>query len=319
MAGQAKAAAEADILDGTMINPGSVEHEEAVEQQRASENADLMEKLNKKAAAEGAGDGDGKAKGADAGDGDGKAKGDDPIMIPKARFDEVLSASRELKERVAYLEGKQDGGDKTEANADKPPEFDYEANAAAQYDAFVGGNKAEVARLSRERDAAVAENIRWDMQKNLVRVDEASSERVTLQAAINKAERNYEMLDLTSGKGDKEAVDQVIELVEGFMATSKYEPAVAVEKAVDLIAKSRGWQGGGQGLGSLVTDPDVRKDQAVKKAALASQQPASLGAQGTSNQTESALTAAIVQTLSDKEFDSLTPEQLAKVRGDFVA
>ncbi len=173
--------------------------------------------------------------------------------IPRGRFNEANDKAKEAEEKIALLqqqleillkpektvtEPEPDPRDILENQladldiASKEAELDYGLGSEEHRTAVKAYNRANRGLMALE--ASYSANNAVSVLKN------ETTEMNRIKASLDEvAEKNYEIypfLDRNGEESNDEAINQVIELRNGFIESGKYNPSIALQKAIDLVA-----------------------------------------------------------------------------------
>ncbi|QDP46075.1 MAG: hypothetical protein Tp172DCM1112201_6 [Prokaryotic dsDNA virus sp.] len=234
-----------------------------------------------------------------------KDTSDKEPMIPKSRFDEVLSKQKALQRQVDEL--KNPAPEKME----KAPEFDFDTKEVEYQDLILNGKTDDAAKLRAEIRAAEKDQMLFEMQNMAGKTVEQSAETMQLQAKAVELATKFPELDETHKDFDQVKTQEVLDLRDAFM-TQGHAPADALQKAADYIVPP-----------SIVEDvkPDTKVEKKVQEKkkvantnkkieASESQPPAMKGKNKVDKKID-------VDLLSADEFDALPEETVRRMRGDF--
>jgi hypothetical protein len=245
--------------------------------------------------------------------------------IPLARHEELLNKERERRAALEVeLANSRQGQRIAAANVDiaKAEErllaleeehaqlvTDGEAKKAA-------GKMAEIRKLER----SIIES-RADM--NIQAAEARAYERVRYDMICDRLEEAYPVLDEKHESFDAEKSAEVMELMQGYVATGKYTRADALQKAVKVLMPAVTTRQ------EKAVESDVRVDPAEvaknartlaarnKAADAAAKQPPDITKVGVdSDKMGGKLDAAKVIKMSQDQFAKLDDETLARLRGD---
>lgn len=245
--------------------------------------------------------------------------------IPLARHEELLNKERERRAALeTELANSRQGQRVAAANVDiaKAEErllaleeehaqlvTDGEAKKAA-------GKMAEIRKLER----SIIES-RADM--NIQAAEARAYERVRYDMVCDRLEEAYPMLDEKHKDFDAEKSAEVMELMQGYVATGKYTRADALQKAVKVLMPAVTTRQ------EKAIESDVRVDPAEvaknartlaarnKAAEVAAKQPPDITKVGMdSDKLGGKLDAGKVIKMSQDQFAKLDDETLARLRGD---
>jgi hypothetical protein len=246
-----------------------------------------------------------------------KAK-DEDVRIPKTRFDEAV---RKERDRTAAAEARA---------------RDLEAQLATQRIAEdEGAARTRLREMIKTRNNLLADgelDKASEMDENILDFQtlvaerqaeikagyakEAAKAEIRYDAVVAKLEIDFPQINPDSDLYDETAVNEIKDIMDGFVATKKYAPAQALQKATALVL------GAAKKANETAKDVGVRrKEEAVaRNLAAAKKQPASTNGVGVdSDKLGGALTADQVMKMTQDEFAKLPESVLSKMRGDALA
>ena len=236
------------------------------------------------------------------------------IQIPKARLDEVLSQNRVLQEQIdkqnelILAQTQLQNSQLQQTQSDEPEgraPVDY-AKAEQDYVNLTLEGDAEAAARLR---VFIDENRQADMLASVQATQPEQSDAGAIQQFTYDANKVVEQLavahpetDPTNAAYDQNRVDEIHSLRDALDGTGEYTPAESLQRAADLI------------LGAAKSTEAPRTDIKAKVDAANQQAPA-MGSTGTPNKTERTIDG---ENITQKQFDALTEEEIAKFRGDYL-
>lgn len=238
--------------------------------------------------------------------------------VPFSRFTEVneqrKEAQRQLEEAQAELERLRAGSAAAPTRAPAAPappaapEFDEDAKEAEYAEALMDGNTRKAAAIRREINA----HIRTSAAAEARSAGQAEVALAALDKVSTQALQDHPWLDTDAGA---EALDMIIAVRDRKIAGGM--PAhQALAQAVAAIAPRFAPEGAAPGKGSTPpgASSDTRTRQALARGATAANnQPPAIQA-GLGNRTTAG--SVDVESLTEEQFDQLTPEEKKKYRGD---
>lgn len=247
------------------------------------------------------------------------AKSDDPIMIPKSRFDEVQHKAREreaeLQRRLVAAEERKQKETSNENVTAMEEELD---KLDTQY--------AELL-LEGDMDKAAAVRKQWRQKQNDlfdIRLEQRSSmaskqaiETMRFDRQLAEYEVKYPVINPDSDAFDQEVANEVAELMGAFEATG-WNAVAALNKAVKYVIHED------TNAPAPSVDPDVvrtkRKVAARKKVAeVVDKSPPDITDKGRdSDKVGTGDGLPDVTKMSPEQFAQLTDAQLRKLRGDTI-
>lgn len=261
--------------------------------------------------------------------------------IPLSRHQAVLDRERSKREAVERELAKYQGAKQvSEANEALTKLENEVMELQGAYDkALADGETAKASELMRKiraHDAKIAST----KNEGLIAAAEARAvERARYSITLERVEEAYPQLNEDHEDFDQDLYNEVVELMNAYVATGKYAPSAALQKAVrkELGAKTAA-QKTAATVKARVKDADLDEDedeqpdpQAKKRAERAtaanekalrakekSPATATVKAGLNSNDAGATRTAKDVIKMSQADFAKVDEKELAKLRGDFV-
>ena len=260
------------------------------------------------------GDGDGDDdKDGEGGDGDGD--GEDEVkdhLIPKSRYDyqanRARTAESENEKLRQELEGLKSGAASKDAGTpsldDQISDLDKQieqARADNDIDKVVSLN-ADLRNLEREQYTQIANN-------ESTSAGRAPREQIKLDAVIDDLEEQYPQLNEEAKEYDQDLVNEILDLQEGFVASGKYTPSKAMQRAAALLLPNPTEVDKGKG--------EKRKTDVNKNLDAAKDIPPSSSDKGENSDKGGDVTdPSQIDNMTEKEFDALPEETKKRLRGD---
>ena len=245
-------------------------------------------------------------------------------VIPKSRFDAInerrKQAEREAADLRRQLEERSQQSTREQPAQEQAPAFDFDAKEQEYMEAVVDGDFDKAKQIRGEiRQAEKAEFERVATEK-AERTTSVSKQQADLDASIKAAEDTYPELNPTSEGFDSVLVDEVADLMGGWVRSGKYTPAQAMDKAVKTVAKL--YDLGGEAKQELQTEkPSLREKTSIKeevrkktKAAAATPPAMDKAGEGVAKEIK-----VDINDLSEDEFDALPESKLRELRGDYFS
>lgn len=245
--------------------------------------------------------------------------------IPLARHEELLAKERERRQALETELSNARQGQRIAANNAEITRSEEkllgleEEHAQLMTDGEVKKAAAKMTEIRRLERSIIESRAELNTQAAEAR----AYERVRYDMVCDRIEEAYPVLDEKHQDFDAEKSNEVLELMQGYVATGKYNRADALQKAVKVLmpaATSRQ---------EKAVSTDVRVDPAEvtrasretaarnKAADAAGKQPPSLSKVGVdSDKMGGKLDAKAVIKMSQDQFAKLDDETLAKMRGD---
>lgn len=245
------------------------------------------------------------------------AKADDPIMIPKSRFDEVQQKAREREaELQRRLEAAEERKKQEAAGADVSAlEEELDTLDARYAELLLEGEteKANAVRKEWRQKQNDLFDIRLEQRSSLASKQAIESMRFDRQLA--EYEVKYPVINPDSEAFDQDTANEVADLMGAFEAKG-WNSVAALNKAVKYVLSSRS-EASAPGV-----DPDVvrtkRKVAARKKVAqVADQSPPDIADKGRdSDKVGTGDGLPDVTKMTPEQFAKLSETQLRRLRGD---
>ena len=247
-----------------------------------------------------------------------KAKG----VIPVDRHETILNKMREERDEAVRALANAQGGQKIVQTNTEITTLESEVDTLQdQYDAaLIDGEREQAKGLAKQLRAKERElgDKKTSIAVSIARAEAIESTRFDM--ARERIEAAYPVLQPGHDDYDQKVMDEVLELTRmyqgaGYTATDAMQKAVRKECGAASVVQQQAAE-----VKPRVLDEDVkdkRKENAVDKA-LKTKQPPSTEKVGLDNdKLGKKKTAKDVMRMSDKEFDALSDEELAKLGGDF--
>lgn len=237
------------------------------------------------------------------------------IMIPKARFDEVNQRRRLAEERIKELENQ---AAKPAGSPDTPTAeaYDFDKREADYLEAVLDGDQEKAASIRRE--------IRAEERKTYEAAAKSAAEEartgavtdIDLGKTIAQVEADYPVFDNKSEQFDDLLTEEVLDLQSLYIERRNMDPAAALRKAADYVARANG-------VTKLGDEPPPAQDpapadppkpspgQVQRKVEAADRQPPA------AKPTARPEPSIDLANMTDEEFDNLPAETLRQLRGDY--
>lgn len=255
-----------------------------------------------------------------------KKEADEPPVkkgvIPVDRHETILSKMRDERDEAVRALANAQGGQKIVQTNTEITTLESEVDALQdKYDEALIDGERDVARgLAKQLRAKERElgDKKTSIAVSIARAEAIESTRFDM--ARERIEQAYTVLQPGHEDYDQKVMNEVLELTRlyqagGYTATDAMQKAVRKELGASSVTQQQAAE-----VKPRVTDEhltDKRKENAVDKA-LKTKQPPSTEKVGLDNDKLGRKhTAKDVLRMSDKEFDALSDEELAKLGGDF--
>lgn len=238
-------------------------------------------------------------------------------MVPKARLDEVLA---KLKDQQKQLEQMQSLKASDEVESSNTPEYDFEAKEVEYQGLVLDGEVSKAAKLRQEIRQAEREELRRELKQEVSQTVEYDRTALALQQAASQIEEAFPFFDQNSDQFNEALTTEVVELRDAFIVKG-VNPVEALTKAATYVIKANDLYEGDSGsvpaLGDAQRSLDElarKRSQVQKKLEIASKQPPDMP-----EATQATPSGRInVMALTDKEFEELDAQTLARLRGDII-
>lgn len=243
-------------------------------------------------------------------------------IIPLERHEAILDKIRDERDEAVRALANAQGGQKIVQTNGEITALEAEVDTLQdQYDtALIDGEKdiaKGLARQLRVKERALGDK-KTEIAVSIARAEAIESTRFDI--ARERIEQAYPMLQPGHEDYDQKKMDEVLEMTSmyqqrGYTATDAMQKAVRKECGAASVVQQEAAQ-----VKPRVNDDDLkdkRKENAVDKAIKTQQPPSTTKVGLDSDKLGRKHTAKDVMKMSDKEFDALSDEELAKLGGDF--
>lgn len=236
---------------------------------------------------------------------------DKGISIPKSRFDAAQAKHRarekELLEQLEAFKSSQKKEQEQEDISTKQVELDTLRDSYEE--ALIDGDRDEARKIRAQIVKMEQELINHTVTERSNQAREATKEDLRFDKALNEIESNFPHLNPDSDEFDADATSEVAQLMEGLMR-SGVDRVTALQRAVKYVA------GEPKSADTASALRDKRREEAIdKNKTAAAKQPADLIGD---DHDAAGKVAADVKRMSDKAFNSLSEEEMARLRGDIL-
>ena len=236
---------------------------------------------------------------------------DKGISIPKSRFDAAQAKHRarekELLEQLEAFKSSQKKEQEQEDISTKQVELDTLRDSYEE--ALIDGDRDEARKIRAQIVKMEQELINHTVTERSNQAREATKEDLRFDKALNEIESNFPHLNPDSDEFDADATTEVAQLMEGLMR-SGVDRVTALQRAVKYVA------GEPKAADTASALRDKRREEAIDKSkTAAAKQPADLIGD---DHDAAGKVAADVKRMSDKAFNSLSEEEMARLRGDIL-
>jgi hypothetical protein len=238
-------------------------------------------------------------------------------MIPKARFDEVNNAKKaaELREAtlLAEIEALRRGEVKPEAVPAKGAVVEAVPEVSAledQYtDALMDGDRDKARELRMQINAIIRDSAVQEVEHRSSQATESNNIAAAAAAVIEQ----YPEFDDTGELANADAINEMVEMRDFYIAAKGMSPAEAITKAAEKVARMYNL-GAEAAPADDAPAVDDRTVVAIKRGAkIAAGQP-STAAVGVGTRQDAA--KVNIQTMSEEQFEALPEAEKKRMRGD---
>lgn len=245
--------------------------------------------------------------------------------VPIARLNKEIGKKQALEERLQQMEAALE--QQQQQQVVEPQEVTIDPTTFAKMsEALLDGKSDDAMTLFADMMKSVADtaaqNAVSQSQQYAQQVSQVSLTQSTqaelLQQTAHEMVSSYSVLDDQSADFNGDLLEKVIDLRDDFIASGRFHPHVALERAAKLIMMESGISATSE---PIVAPPPVQAAPATKKVdiaakvAKAAQQPSRIGGETASGGESKKLD---IGGMTDSEFDSLTADELRRMRGDFI-
>lgn len=252
---------------------------------------------------------------------DDESEEEKPIMIPKSRFDEAQRKARDrqkdLEERLTKYETQE--RQVTEANDVKELRSEIDKLRDDYETAIFEGESDKARQLRKSMEAKEEDMFAARLAQTNQQVQHAALEQMRYDVQLAQVESKYASLNPDSPDFDESVASEVADMMAAFQNTG-YTATAALQKAIHYIMPEPNTSEPQEDLSGVTKEK--RAVQARKKAVKTVQKsPPSLDKAGLDSDKAGADDDGLPDPmkLSEKQFEKLSAEQLAKLRGDSYA
>lgn len=254
-------------------------------------------------------------------------------MIPKHRLDYIQSKRREAEQRAAELEARLaewEARSQEAARAEAPVRPDMRADLEQRLseldvkieEARLDGDTRQVAAMLAEQRKLERDYLVGDLQPQSQQVNPEQTyaqvrERMQFDQLVSGLESAFPQFKEGNPEFDQDLVDEVLDMHAAFAARGS-NLVESMVKAANYVLRANG----------LLTDaqlqqqqapaaPAPRKTDVAKNVAAANAQPPALDKAGMDSDKAGVSKPVDITKMSMSEFEKLSDEALAKMRGDF--
>lgn len=237
-----------------------------------------------------------------------------PLMMPKSRYDSVMARLREQERINQELQARLQQAPQQAPQQTPQPDVQQTLDEidAKLAEAIKEGDADTAAKLMRESRVIQQQQLQQALQGTRQSASEATIQQIQYDNFLTRAEQAIPAINPDSDSFDEGLVTEIVELADAFERQGK-SPVVALERALDYI-KPEGW---GAPAPAPTPAPAPRKTDVKRNVDAAKAQPPRMETGGNSDAAGVSNKLDIMK-LSDAEFEKLTEDELAKLRGDFA-
>lgn len=240
---------------------------------------------------------------------------DDP-RIPLARFNEVNERMKRAEQRLAELEKQEEA---QEQAAEQKYDFD---KAEAEYmELLLDGKLDEAGAKRREIRSAEQEVFKADTKTETIQDFDQQQEMRDLNALSLQAEEMFPVFNENSAEYDPVLANKVVTYMKGYLSEGQTVSDAFVSGLADVIQQYDLDGAQKQTKAESIEKTKEKKGAPIKKtkdkieaAKKQGQSPVGHG-KGSS---DAGVAAPSIEEMSDADLDRLSPDQLARMRGDYV-
>ena len=245
----------------------------------------------------------------------------DPIMIPKARFDEVLADARELRKELSEMRGEMRARLETKDKEDAEPPMDLEAADRERWEAIENGDFEKARDLEASIEQEKEKRLSEKMSERFEQMQAHTGRQTAAQSAADRVYAKYPQLRAGGEGYNREAAEWAERYVSGMSQMPDADVGAVIEEAGELAAMRFALTGTETGLADAAAGKPSRAEtsyqQAREKAELARRQPPDVQGLGRSAGERSVGMSDILR-MTDEEFASISPTKLSEMRGDYL-
>jgi hypothetical protein len=235
--------------------------------------------------------------------------------IPRRRFNEVNDRMKAAERELAELKAQQTATE--DAAAEK---FDFDSAEAEYMDLLLDGKTEDAGAKRREIRAAEQELFKAEAKQETIADVDQQQELRELNSLSLQAEELYPVFDQNRSEYDPVVANRVVTYMRGYMADGQPASDAFVSGLADVIQQ---FDLDGTATAEQEAKPEkkVTKKAPIKKTkekVAAAKKSTSTPAAAGEGSADRGVAAPSIEDMSDADLDKLTPEQLARMRGDYV-
>lgn len=240
--------------------------------------------------------------------------------VPYARFKQTNERRRQAEEELIRLQERnrllQEQLERSQptANKDKAPEvFDFEAAESLYHDAVLLGDRNEAIRIRNQIRAEETKVLREQLQREQQEVLATSVSQQSIEQKATQLMQMYPNLDENAAEYDPDALQEAVIWVRGASTSPAHQdktPLQLMEMAAKRFGKARNSEAAAPAV-DVDAVRENRKKEAIDKRVNA-KQPAQVKKGSVAGE-------RVDYTIhSPRDLDSIDPQKLAQLRGDFI-
>jgi hypothetical protein len=245
--------------------------------------------------------------------------------VPIARLNKEIGKKQALEERLQQMEATLQ--QQQQQQVVEPQEVTIDpATFSKMSEALLDGKSEDAMTLFADMMKSVAstaaQNAVSESQQYAQKVSQVnlaqSTQAELLQQTAHEMVNRYSVLDDQSTEFNADLLEKVIDLRDDLIGSGRFHPHVALERAAALVMMESGVSATLEPSVApqpIQTAPATKKVDIAAKVAKAAQQPSRIGGETASGGEAKKLD---VGGMTDSEFDSLTADELRRMRGDFI-
>lgn len=242
-----------------------------------------------------------------------------PHMIPKDRLDQELAKRRQLENKLKELEEQVKNKEKVTETVD----FDFDDAETRYMTAVLDGETDKARQIRAEIRQMERTQLQNELKQSMQETSQRTQAQIRLDNAVQEIVSQYPQMDINGEAPDQDLINETNELMAGFLSAG-YDPVDALKKAVGYTTATLGLNMGVNEPAVIQNsvDRNLAEEKAAKKTAASAEKKAQAAKQQPpklSGESQRSRDGNVVDifSLNEKEFSTLSDEQLRKLRGDF--
>lgn len=240
-------------------------------------------------------------------------------MIPKSRFDEVNNAKKlaeqENQRLLNEIEALRKGGEpaaEVPAVAEPAPEIaDLERQ---KYAAMMEGDEEKVVELGMKINNIIRAESKREALNEIKHDNAQATTAQAVSTAANAVIGKYPAFDDSHADANQEAIEELVELRDFYIAAKGMTPAEAIIKAGDKVAKLFGLADATATPAVTTPAVDPRTVIAIKRGAAITEAQPSTAAVGVGTRLDGG--SVNIADMTEDQFDALPEAEKRRARGD---